>query len=84
MTPVVWVGGLCGVVTDAMPGTRHGDESECDHCGSECVSVASEASEYDAVDPDEEEIDPSDADLEVECALLAGVTRLPPWARRAK
>ena len=64
MIPVVWVGGLCGVVTDAMPGTRAHDECECEYCGSECVAVATEASEYDVADPElEDESEESAFDL---------------------
>jgi hypothetical protein len=63
VTPVVWVGGSCGVVTDALPGTMQGDESECDYCSDGCVQVAAEASEYEVDDPDEcDEL--SDADDE--------------------
>ncbi len=56
MTPVVWIGGLCGEVTDALPGTRQHDESSCE-CSDECVSVACEASEFDVGDQDAPEVE---------------------------
>lgn len=76
MIPVVWVGVLCGVVTDALPGTALHEEAECDYCGSECVQVAAEATEYEVDDPSEEvDGEPSDSDIEIERAFLADAER---------
>jgi len=57
VTPVVWIGAVCGVMTDALPGTYHGDESPCDHCDEGCVQVAASVSEYEVDDPDAEELE---------------------------
>jgi hypothetical protein len=76
VTPMIWIGGSCGVVTDALPETRLGDEAECDYCGDGCVQVAAEATEYEIDDPSEDlDGEPSDADLEIECAFLADAER---------
>ncbi len=70
VTPIVWIGGLCGEVTDALPGTRQHDESSCE-CSDECVSVACEASEFDVGEDVEDADDPRDADEERVLALEA-------------
>lgn len=54
MIPTVWVGGSCGVVTDAAPGTYPGRESECDYCEGGCSRVSVAATEYEVDGPEEE------------------------------
>lgn len=71
VTPLVWIGGQCGVVTDALPGTHPGDESSCDYCGDGCTMVAADASEFDVDDPEdavEEMTEPEEWELKLEAA----------------
>lgn len=66
---MVWVGSDCGIVTDALAGTRQGQESECDYCSDgRCLQVAAGVSEYEVEGVLEEE-DPRDTDEERVAAL---------------
>lgn len=67
---MVWVGSDCGIVTDALVGTRQGQESECDHCADgRCLQVAAGVSEYDAPEEEQDAEDEIDQDEERVAAL---------------